>query len=52
LTKVLPGNMPIHLDGQMILSAVFLSLIAGFLAGVYPAWRVCTLPPAMQLKLQ
>ena len=52
LTKILPGNMPIHLDAQMILSAVFLSLIAGFLAGVYPAWRVCTLPPAMQLKLQ
>ena len=52
LTKILPGNMPIHVDAEMILTAIFLSLIAGFLAGVYPAWRVCTLPPAMQLKLQ
>jgi putative ABC transport system permease protein len=52
LTKVLPGNMPVQLDGRMILSAVFLSLVAGFLAGVYPAWRVCTMPPALQLKLQ
>ena len=24
----------------------------GFLAGVYPAWRICTMPPALQLKLQ
>jgi len=52
LTKVLPGNIPVHLDGQMILAAVFLSLVAGFLAGVYPAWRICTMPPALQLKLQ
>ena len=44
--------MPVHLDGQMILAAVFLSLVAGFVAGVYPAWRICTMPPAMQLKLQ
>ena len=52
LTKILPGNIPIRLDGEMVLAAVFLSLVAGFLAGVYPAWRVCTMPPAMQLKLQ
>ena len=52
LTKVLPGNIPIHLDAQMIVAAVFLSLVAGFVAGVYPAWRVCTMPPAIQLKLQ
>ena len=52
LTKVLPANMPVRLDGQMILTAVFLSLVAGFVAGVYPAWRICTMPPALQLKLQ
>jgi putative ABC transport system permease protein len=52
LTKVLPGNMPVRLDGSMILAAIFLSLGAGFLAGVYPAWRICTMPPAIQLKLQ
>lgn len=52
LSKVLPGNIPVRLDGQMVVAAVFLSLVAGFVAGVYPAWRICTLPPAMQLKLQ
>jgi putative ABC transport system permease protein len=52
LTKVLPGSIPIQIDGTMILSAVFLSLVAGFVAGVYPAWRICTMPPAIQLKLQ
>jgi putative ABC transport system permease protein len=52
LAKVLPGNMPVHLDTRMILASVFLSLVAGFVAGVYPAWRVCTMPPALQLKLQ
>ena len=25
---------------------------AGLIAGVYPAWRVCSVPPAMQLKVQ
>jgi putative ABC transport system permease protein len=29
-----------------------LSLFAGLLAGVYPAWRVCRIPPAVHLKLQ
>jgi putative ABC transport system permease protein len=29
-----------------------LSLVAGLLAGVYPAWRVCRIPPAVHLKLQ
>jgi putative ABC transport system permease protein len=52
LSKVMPGNVPIHLDTTMIVIAVLLSLVAGFVAGVYPAWRICTMPPAMQLKLQ
>ena len=36
----------------LLLTAGFLSLIAGLIAGVYPAWRVCSVPPAMQLKVQ
>jgi putative ABC transport system permease protein len=52
LSKIIPGNVPVHLDGEMILAALFLSLIAGLLAGIYPAWRICTMPPASQLKLQ
>ena len=52
LSKMLPNQIPLHLDSEMLLSAAFLSIVAGFVAGVYPAWRICTMPPAMQLKLQ
>ena len=41
-----------HLDGQMILTAVTLSLLAGVLAGLYPAWRIGRLAPATFLKIQ
>ena len=52
LGKMMPGNIPLRVDSQMLVSATLLSLVAGFLAGAYPAWRICTMPPAMQLKLQ
>jgi putative ABC transport system permease protein len=32
--------------------AVAAALVAGLLAGMYPAYRVCRLPPALHLKLQ
>ncbi len=41
-----------HMDGQMILTAVALSLLAGALAGSYPAWRIGRLAPATFLKIQ
>jgi len=41
-----------HMDGHMILTAVSLSLFAGFLAGIYPAWRIGRMPPATFLKIQ
>ena len=41
-----------HMDGQMILTAVTLSLLAGVLAGLYPAWRIGRLAPATFLKIQ
>jgi len=41
-----------HMDGQMILIAVVLSLLAGALAGLYPAWRIGRLAPATFLKIQ
>jgi putative ABC transport system permease protein len=50
--KFLPGNIPIHFDAEMILTAVALSLGAGLVAGLYPAWRICSIAPAMQLKIQ
>jgi len=41
-----------QLDLTMAVFAIFLSLLAGLVAGLYPAWRVCRVPPAVHLKLQ
>jgi putative ABC transport system permease protein len=41
-----------HLDPPMVFVSVLLSLAAGLVAGVYPAWRTCQLPPAIHLKVQ
>jgi putative ABC transport system permease protein len=42
----------VQFDATMVLLAAGLSLAAGLVAGVYPAWRVCRIPPAIHLKLQ
>jgi putative ABC transport system permease protein len=39
-----------RLDATMVGAAVLLSLVAGFVAGLYPAWRICRVPPARHLK--
>lgn len=52
IAKVVPNGEVVRLDLEMVLVSLFLSLIAGLLAGVYPAWRVCSVAPAMQLKVQ
>jgi putative ABC transport system permease protein len=41
-----------QLDIPMVLAAVALSLLAGAVAGLYPAWRICAVPPARHLKSQ
>jgi putative ABC transport system permease protein len=41
-----------QLDVPMVALGVGLSLLAGFTAGAYPAWRTCKLAPAVHLKLQ
>ncbi len=48
----LPNGTFVHLDAEMIGVSIILSLIAGLLAGVYPSWRICSVAPAMQLKIQ
>jgi len=48
--KLISDTARMSLDLEMIGAAVLLSLVAGLLAGVYPAWRICTLQPAVQLK--
>lgn len=53
ISKAVPnGADVIRLDGEMVLVSIFLSLVAGLLAGIYPSWRVCSVAPAMQLKIQ
>jgi putative ABC transport system permease protein len=48
-----PDGVPFfQLDVPMIVAAVVLSLVAGAIAGIYPAWRICAIPPARHLKNQ
>jgi putative ABC transport system permease protein len=49
--KFISSTSVITLDSEMILAALFLSLGAGLLAGLYPAWRICSVQPAVQLKI-
>jgi len=49
--KLITTTSVIGLDAEMIFAAVFLSLGAGFIAGLYPAWRICSVQPAVQLKI-
>jgi len=34
------------------LTAIGVAVLSSMLAGLYPAWRVCNIPPAAQLKTQ
>ncbi|HEX7809472.1 MAG TPA: ABC transporter permease [Thermoanaerobaculia bacterium] len=52
LARFMQNGEALHLDGEMLLLATILSLVAGLLAGIYPAWRVCSVAPAMQLNVQ
>jgi putative ABC transport system permease protein len=51
IAKFISTNAVVSLDAEMIAGAVFLSLIAGLTAGLYPAWRICSVQPAVQLKI-
>ncbi len=41
-----------ELDVPMVATAIGLSLLAGAIAGLYPAWRICSIPPARHLRNQ
>lgn len=41
-----------HLDMTMLLATLLLSVIATLIAGLLPAWRACSVTPALQLKSQ
>jgi putative ABC transport system permease protein len=42
----------VHMDIPVMLAAIALSLLAGVVAGLYPAWRIGRLAPATFLKTQ
>ena len=42
----------VKLDWVMVLTAVGIAVVSSLVAGLYPAWRVCKIPPATQLKTQ
>lgn len=41
-----------RLDFMMILITLAIAIASGVLAGLYPTWRVCSVPPARHLKTQ
>lgn len=42
----------VKLDWVMVLTAIGIAVASSLIAGLYPAWRVCSIPPASQLKTQ
>ena len=46
-----PAGM-VRLDWVMMFTAIGIAIVSGVIAGLYPAWRVCQIPPAAQLKTQ
>ncbi|MEE8077562.1 MAG: ABC transporter permease [Pseudomonadales bacterium] len=42
----------VKLDWVMVLTAIGIAIASSVFAGLYPAWRVCQIPPAAQLKTQ
>lgn len=42
----------VRMDWVMVATAIAISIASGILAGLYPAWRVCQVQPAAQLKAQ
>ncbi|HXT19604.1 MAG TPA: ABC transporter permease [Thermoanaerobaculia bacterium] len=53
LTRFGPDVPPLlHMEWPVVGAGVALALLAGLIAGVYPAWRICRIPPAAHLKAQ
>jgi len=42
----------VKLDWVMMCTAIGIAIVSSMLAGLYPAWRACKVPPAAQLKTQ
>lgn len=42
----------VSLDWNLVAFAFLISLVAALVAGLYPTWRICQVPPATYLKTQ
>ncbi len=42
----------VRFDWIMVSAAIGIAIVSSVIAGIYPAWRVCQIPPAAQLKTQ
>jgi putative ABC transport system permease protein len=40
----------VRIDWVMVLAAIALAIVSSTIAGLYPAWRICRIQPASQLK--
>lgn len=50
ISRFLERSTDFQLDLAMVAAGFGLAMLAGIIAGVYPAWRVCAEPPANHLK--
>lgn len=50
ISRFLERSTDFQLDIAMVAAGFGLAMLAGTIAGVYPAWRVCAEPPANHLK--
>jgi putative ABC transport system permease protein len=52
LTRSPESPQFLQLELPILGAGILLALIAGLVAGIYPAWRICRIPPAAHLKAQ
>lgn len=52
INRVFDNVFAFHLDVNMVMAGLLLSLVAGLIAGIYPSWRICRVAPATYLKEQ
>lgn len=42
----------VRMDQTLVIAALLVSVVAALIAGLYPTWRICQVPPATYLKTQ
>ncbi len=51
ISRMFSDQLMFQLDLNMVTVAIAMALVSGLVAGVYPAWRICSIPPAIHLKM-